>query len=697
MLGQVENASRWSAFSPDSDEVVHDDDVWNPLSSIPTWEDDEGATLDLDMFKTIGEDAADKVTLFDCIEPLTTSYEVVGEEVGDDRVDVSRSSSKLSLGLTVQERVVGMKTSKEDTFISDRMWNFCEVTSSVPADPTGSYDYARRVSNFSNLEFTDTIVLRIIIDCSKGDRSHSSTPVGKMTMLGNKVSTPRSENRLPWMIASYMQDGMLRTSHATDPKYLPQIMGGCGVRALYDRPLNLYLSVRAYRGGGYDRLYGTSARELQECITRLERGESFTPILSLRLRDRQEYLHGTYAEKVFVPERDYLSSFRGNLPTPLYTASGGQNRFTAHENRLIRTRHVLQRPDAELEYDRTIRIRDALLGPWDSVQSADTHYALERGRARREFGMALNANSAFKNLLDRDATIKDVHSLLKDAHFKHVNVGVVEFSILDANWIFNGAKGDVYSIEDLTSSEDIFLREEVSVEETLKVGNLTLHPIIGPVRKDIRTSSKVGLYQINQSMEQWAEGLANRITAERDRQGGPVDHLSLLRIFEEDPEWVNDDTLLIQMCLRDTANFAKASCAVLLVSNDNRLGNQMANTCNVTVYRIGSLDYVLYCTNRGMDPQARQVDPKDLTHLLKLRTSQRGSIRFVYIDTGSVASACAELVPSDDRPQNVMRRIPLHSGIEDGRRYCRYVLHETTTPIAVKPRIHDPAQQPRRV
>jgi len=100
---------------------------------------------------------------------------------------------------------------------------------------------------------------------------------------------------------------------------------------------NLYLSVHAYRGGRCQRIYGSATRELRQALSSLERGEALMPILCRRLRDRQEYLHGTYAEKIFIPTRAYQDTYGERLPEPLIMASGGANLFTSFENRLLRT------------------------------------------------------------------------------------------------------------------------------------------------------------------------------------------------------------------------------------------------------------------------------------------------------------------------------------------------------------------------
>jgi hypothetical protein len=681
------------AFAPDSG-FREGPKRWNPLAFLKERKP-KGNTLDLQIMKDLGHKTGEILKEYNLPVPHFDTKDVKGEEVGDDRVDASRNPTQLAAIINVQESVVGMKTSKDDTFISKSVWNFCEVTSGIPSDPTGSYDFARKVGDFSNLEYTDSVILRIILDCSKGDRSHSSTAVGKMTMLGSRTNTPRAENRLTWMLASFMQDSMLRTSHASDPKYLPQIMGGSGVRALFDLPLNLHLYVRAYRGGGYDRLYGTAVQELMQCLRLLEQGQASMPVLSLRLRDRQEYLHGTYDEKVFVPTLGFKDEFKGELPMPLYRATGGQNRFVSFENRLIRTRKVLSRADAEREFERAQRIRQALFGLYPTVQEAELVHSQKRRKAREEFGRALTANSAFKNLLDRNATIKDVRSLLGSKSFLTVNTGVTQFTILDAQWIFNGGKSDVFSIEDLTSSEDIFVRTEVSEEESFKVGGLALHPIIGNKVTQVRTSVKVGLYQINQTMEEWSDDLLDKLLKERDKFNEPIDPSTLIQIFSENPEWVNDDSLLIARCLNDTAPLHLRSSTAILVSSDHRLGNQMANTCNINVFRLEPSEYlkILYFGERGIQEDV------PVSFIAPFIRSLHGKAppSWLYIDTGSLASAASAYQIDTDRSiPTLTTRKTRESGSRSGHRFVTYELRDTNRPVAVRTILHSPVQQPKR-
>jgi hypothetical protein len=561
---------------------------------------------------------------------------VEGEEVGDDRVDFSGHPWKLASGLMCQERVSRMVTSQEDTTMSARLWNFCETTSHVPLHPGQSFTRCRKIGEFQDLGFVDVPPLRILLDVMKGDRSHSSTAVGKATMLGSRISTPRSEFLQDFHLASYLQDGYLRTSRSSEPKYLPKIMGGSGVKALFSNPLNLYLYVHAYRGGRCQRIYGSATRELRQSLDTLEKGERvIMPILCRRLRDRQEYLHGTYAEKVFIPKQTWMGSFGDRLPDPLIEASGGANLFASFENRLLRTKHVVTRTGAEREWENSSRIRARLLSRYVTTVEAQLRSDFDRKAARRQFGMALFANTAFAHLLERKASLSDVIQLTND-NFHVVNCGATAFTKWDAEWLFFGGKGEAFTIEDLTSSEDIFLRTEVSEEESMKVGSILLKPIIGRKVRNVLTTTTVGLYEIGTGMYEWAADLAERLVRRRDEAGRPLLPHDALMEYQKDPEWVNDDTLLIARCLHLTGGRAVRSTSVILVSADRRLANQMTNTCNVTVVCIDPRQYILYCAYHGCHPLS-EVAPKTLWIDLGLSQIVPEPV-VTLLDTGSVNS-----------------------------------------------------------
>jgi len=586
-----------------------------------------------------------------------------------------------------------MVTSYPDTNLSTKTWNFCEVTSFVPLHPDQSFDRCRKVGEFEDLGFIDCPPLRILLDVSKGDRSHSSTAVGKATMLGSRMRTPRTEFLSDFHLASYLQDGLLRTSRSTEPKYLPQIMGGSGCRALFGDPTNLHLYVHAYRNGRCQRIYGSATRELRQSLTSLEEGKVIMPILNRRLRDRQEYLHGTYAEKVFIPTRSYMNTFGKKLPEPLIMASGGSNLFTNFENRLLRTRHLITRTGAEREWEFTTRIRASLLQRTKSVVTANSELAFKKKRARSEFGDALSANTALAHLLERKGSLEDVIQLTNE-NFHVVNCGATSFTKWDAEWLFFGGKSENFSIEDLTSSEDLFVRTDVSEDETLRVGSIPLRPIYGKSKK-VLTTTTIGLYQIGSGMYEWASDLTERLISRRKELKRPLDRDNALTEFQVNPEWVNDDTLIIARCLRDTGGRAMTSTTVALISADKRLGNQLSNTCNVAVVRVDPRQYILYCHEINRNP-LDEPDPVLLrTYLSNMEKVHQ--LEHVYVDTGSV-NAFLSRVDIDERLGVLKIKQPVGSMLHPltGKRMYRYNLIDTDVPNSLRYNIHLPVMLPRR-
>lgn len=629
-----------------------------------------------------------------------SNNKVFGMEVGDDRIDTSRDPRALAMALVCQERVLDMKTSKEDTYISNAIWNFTEVTNSIPCAPEGSFHHARRVGNFKDLEYTDTVILRLIVDCSKGDSSHSSTAVGKAGMLASRMNTPRSEHRSDLHLASYIQDASLRTGYSPDPKYLPSIMGGSGARALFDNPTNLYLSVKAYRGGGYDRLYGSATQEAIQCLGRLDRGKGATPVLCSRLRDRQEYLHGTYADKILIPPERFKKRGVVALPDPLYESVGSQNMFQAVEQRLVRTKALIGRREAEREVEKTLKTHDALIG-MTSTMYAFEQWKRARSIARRKFDSALQANTAFSRLLSRSANGTEVETLIREG-FLSVGCGVTQFTKWDAKWLFSGGKGETFTIENLTTTEDMFIRSEVSTEESFKVGGIPLEFTTHGKTRVEETTCRVGLYQINSNMLSWSDKVLSDLRDRRDQMQSILRPSDLLDVFKRDLEWVNDDTMLVAQCLHDTEEFTKFF-SVILVSDDRRLANQMANTANVNVYRIGAREVVTSLPLKSWNSQT-VIDVKELWALRWINIDQTNKANRpskVYIDTGSVAAFCANYSRGQDgegQPGEKLYRRDLisYGRNHDGKRYSQYRIAEQPVKTSVRVEIFRPIARTKR-
>jgi len=265
----------------------------------------------------------------------------------------------------------------------------------------------------------------------------------------------------------------------------------------------------------------------------------------------------------------------------------------------------------------------------------------------------------------------------------------------DAEWLFYGGKSENFSIEDLTTSEDMFLRTEVSEDESLRVGSIPLRPIIGNSKK-VLTTTTVGMYQIGPGMYEWASDLTERLVNRRARQKTPLSRDDALLEYQVNPEWVNDDTLIISRCLRDTANETKASATVILISADKRLGNQISNTCNVAVIRVDPREYIPVSLRNGWDP-IEEKDPSELYPYLLGVGIDVSRIKRTYLDTGSVNAFLARL--SNDEPRGVPKvRTPLGSTLHPvtGKRVFRYALRELGIPSGLRCFLHQPVQRPKR-
>jgi hypothetical protein len=253
--------------------------------------------------------------------------------------------------------------------------------------------------------------------------------------------------------------------------------------------------------------------------------------------------------------------------------------------------------------------------------------------------------------------------------------GSPEFSLYDAQWLASGAKYENYSIEDLTITEDLHSRLDVSEEQTFKVGGLVLRPILGDRVARVETSIKVGLYEINQSMEQWADDLHDRLLSHRV-PGRSLKREEVLTEVMKDPEWVNDDTGLIELCLHSTQALHQKSARVVLVSMDKRLANQMSNTCNVQVERLHPLPYILRMRAEGKDPIIDRDQALSLMGKEFPARERSDPIRLILVDTGSVAHILSNLEEYQEGvPESAMKREHVSKGVdENGHRWTKYAL-----------------------
>jgi hypothetical protein len=291
--------------------------------------------------------------------------------------------------------------------------------------------------------------------------------------------------------------------------------------------------------------------------------------------------------------------------------------------------------------------------------------------ARMRFEGALQANSAFARLIARSASEADFQELLRSSEFHPITTGRRTFSKEDALWIASGGRVSTLTIDDISFGEDMYVRSEVSTEETLKVGGIHLNPFIFGVQKPIKTTTRVGMYQINQTMYDWADSLMGRLSNVRPL-GQPVPLELLEREFERDPEWVNDDTGIINRAIRDSRD-GGGLLSAFLVSNDRRLANQMAQSANLHVVLVPP-DLVIRMWPRVVWDSTSRINTRDLdSRLININRKIPPPTR-TYIDTGSVLAVATRYEPGETT-FNLRQITPISSGWNPaGKRFETYQL-----------------------
>jgi len=574
------------------------------------------------------------------IDPIGPCF---GMEVGDDRVTVSRSTVDLALVHVVQEKVMMMKTSQEDTFISSKWYNLAEVTTLIPRSQVGSFNHARKSGQeFADLEFIDDQALRVILNVQKGEKTaHPSTVLGKAMFLRTRMKS-RPEVQAKMQIGNLFQDSLLQTAKAPDPKYIPVQMGGIGHPPLFDMKENVYLYVKSYKNGTCERILGSACAEAQSCLESLEfSGNPEELKLCSMLRLKQEYLHATYEHKIALPA--HVKDL--HMPEPLYKALGPGTGASAVEARLVRAKAILPRKNAETEFERSRRYNLVIFGltPKVSLEKVDKIEAFAR---RKCYDGALSALTAFQNLIQRKAVPEDIDELVKDG-WSVVYTGQREFTMVHAKFISDGCKGTVWNLSDISHSQDIYLRSEISCEECLKIGGITLTSRLpsGNVQM-VTTTSKIGLYEIGKSQVEWASNLALTLENLRiTKNTQPLDRSTVLALYYNNREWVADDTLIVGRATKDAQdhNWPETS-AIALVTTDRKLCNKVAHSANVCVERLHPVAYLQICKTYGIDHNKTE-DSVHLRYFPFTRTKQgeKRAVVAYYVDTGSVAAHLSKL------------------------------------------------------
>jgi hypothetical protein len=206
--------------------------------------------------------------------------------------------------------------------------------------------------------------------------------------------------------------------------------------------------------------------------------------------------------------------------------------------------------------------------------------------ARAEFEGALSANSAFANLLARQANQKDVGELSRDKRFKLIFSGAREYTLKHAEWIHGGCKSDTYDVRDILRSQDMFLRSEVSTDEEMKVAFIDRSWVRSGKRVLTTTRADVGLWQVSNDARDWALEVENRLIEERSKLNvETLPRRSVESIYWDNREYAADDPMIIRRAVESTARLTSVEFGVIF-TNDRQLVKTTANRTGMTFYRV---------------------------------------------------------------------------------------------------------------
>jgi hypothetical protein len=270
-------------------------------------------------------------------------------------------------------------------------------------------------------------------------------------------------------------------------------------------------------------------------------------------------------------------------------------------------------------------------------------------RDRQQFDCALRANTAIQRLLMREANEHDLLAVSGEG-FLTATAGTTQMDVFQMEWLCLGGKGEAFSIQDLLFSEDMYLREEVSADATLKVPNIPLRPQAGKsLALPVMTTTKTGLWQVSESQLEWSERIVQELKLVRETRGNPS-YQDVFPIFYRNREWVNDDSLLIARASQIAAG--KTSCSLLLVSGDKRLARAMARTTSLTVVLVSPVIAARNARRTVYDAE-QTMSVTEVIGFEAKRNLLSSEFPPVYdevlIDTGSLSAACQRLdVDSDD-------------------------------------------------
>lgn len=442
------------------------------------------------------------------------------------------------------------------------------------------------------------------------------------------------------------------------------------------------------------RILGSATQELRQAVFALDRSEVPSLVLCPLLRSKQQYLHATYGDRVFVHEKTERQIISGDLPEPLLQGTEGE--FTANSvvKRLVATRLLCTEVQAGIEIEQSKKLGQLIFKAFgEDIPETLKLQALERHWASEIYNGAFTGLKAIQNMLARKANHHDVEKCLLDPALSVCRTGRMAFTPFDAKWIGMGGKGSIYSMSDLTLSNSYFGLEEVSTNTLLKVGGIPIQQTQWG-RPDRQTVSKLGLWQISGTMVEWAQRKYDQIHEASLIKGRRLNFTKIPEIFTEDLEWVNDDSGIILNALNKmrTGKYLTDS-TIILVTGDIKLSRKLANTIYTSIYRIDARDLLHMYPDREVWNEDELPGHVDLwSKLVSLDPSistWKTPVDVLY-DTGHISAVLVDIFNVSHAPtREVWKKTINRSGFDEiGRRLILYslrVIHPECRVRCVRP------------
>jgi hypothetical protein len=340
---------------------------------------------------------------------------------------------------------------------------------------------------------------------------------------------------------------------------------------------------------------------------------------------------------------------------------------------------------------RSIRIATAIFGTSRVIDVAKSETMRSR-LAREKYEGARSANSAVQRLLSKQGNDDDATVLIREG-FLSVGTGVIDISRELIEWHCLGGKGESFRIEDIVTSEDMYIRSEVSLEEALKVGGIPLKPIFNGRSSIVKyTEARVGLWQVSKSQEEWADHVIDELL-QASATVRPLRPPSVLEIFERNREWISDDEILVKIAL--DATMGKPKSTILLYSNDFRLGRVIAQTTGWYVVNVIPIDIILAYKRDHWSIEDREIYDTIAEQLRPAISPKLPNPELVLVDYKSIA-AFAMKVEEGKTPLGTNSGVRYHRKLDDSGfdpdrgRWCRLEKKLLETPLQIRMRAISP-------